>query len=206
VIEALQEEVPVWLTASQGAVERMRLFAALVRKWTPAINLVSKASVPDLWSRHMLDSAQLLALAPALPHRWVDLGSGGGFPGIVIAILTEGHSEVVLVESDARKATFLGQAVRELGLNARVVTSRIEALADQRGDVVSARALGSLTALCGYAHRHLAPGGVALFPKGARADLELTEAAKTWAFSVQQHPSRTETGASILAVRDIRHA
>lgn len=188
--------------------EKLHQFEALVRKWNPAINLVSKASIDFLWDRHIHDSAQICAhIRPA--GRWVDLGSGGGFPGLIIAILAQGANEdlrLTLVESDQRKAAFLRQVARELSLEVSVLTHRIETCPPQSADVISARALAPLTTLLGFASRHLAQSGTAIFPKGARWQQEVESARKDWHFDLQAHTSATDPESALLVVKAISHA
>lgn len=193
------------LDVSRETHARLEAYAKLVEKWNPRINLVSKSSIADLWDRHFLDSAQILKVCPSFQH-WADLGSGGGFPALVLACLTADapHSpKYTLVESDQRKAVFLRTVIRELGLNARVLSERVEKLAPLDADVVSARALASLIELLGYAQMHLAEGGVAIFPKGARHAEELNEALEKWTFQVQTHQSVTDPHAVIFQIKDI---
>lgn len=197
------------LSVSRETFGALEEYAALVRRWNPAINLVSKSSLAGLEARHIADSAQLFELAPRTARRWVDLGSGGGFPGVVVAILARERNpdlRVTLVEADARKATFLRQAAQALGLEVAIVNGRIESIPALSGDVVSARALASLTDLLAFAERHIAPGGCAVFPKGARFATELAEARKTWDFEVESHPSLSEPGSAVLVIREIRRA
>ncbi|WP_104019952.1 16S rRNA (guanine(527)-N(7))-methyltransferase RsmG [Roseovarius nitratireducens] len=189
--------------------ERLDLYATLIEKWNPRINLVSRASLPHLQARHFEDSAQLHALAPTPVAHWADLGSGGGFPGLVIAILaheTGSPARVTLVESDARKSAFLRTVIRETGIAATVRTERIEKMDPLAADVLSARALADLSALLGYAARHLAPGGTALFPKGATWRQELTEAQSKWHFTSRVDKSRTDPEAVILRVTGVSRA
>ncbi|MBN2907314.1 MAG: 16S rRNA (guanine(527)-N(7))-methyltransferase RsmG [Rhodobacteraceae bacterium] len=182
-------------------------YAALLRKWNPAINLVARSTLEDLETRHFADSAQLFALAPAGARLWVDLGAGGGFPGLVIAILAMEKTpemRVTLIESDQRKATFLRTVARELNLpNVTVLDDRIEDAPTQQADVLSARALAPLPQLLAYGARHLAPQGIALFPKGARYAVELDDALATWRFDVQTIPSTTDPQAVILKLGGI---
>jgi 16S rRNA (guanine527-N7)-methyltransferase len=199
---------PDWLDVSRETMDRFDLLVALVQKWTPVVNLISKASSAQIWDRHVYDSAQVFSARPPESKTWVDLGSGAGFPGLVVAILAKEHQpglQVTLVEADQRKATFLSQAVRLLGLSSIVIPERIETLEPQGADVVSARALAPLTVLCGYAHRHLAPGGLAVFLKGAQAAEEVLDARKAWRFDLIRQPSRTDPAATILELRDIAH-
>lgn len=197
------------LDVSRETLAALQQYEELVRRWTPAINLVSKATLLDLWDRHIVDSAQIFALLPLSATSWADLGSGGGFPGVVIAILAKQLKpdlRVTLVESDLRKATFLRQAAQTLALPVTVRSSRIEVLDPLNAEVISARALAPLADLLAYADRHLAAGGVAVFPKGARYAEELAEAQKTWAFDVDAQQSLSDADAAILVIRNIhRH-
>lgn len=191
---------------SRETSDRLAAYAALVRKWNPAINLVSRNSLDALEERHIRDSAQIFTLAPQGVGHWIDLGSGGGFPGLVVAILGaefEPGMKVTLVESDMRKAAFLATVARELGLSAIVIPDRIEKVPAAGADALSARALAPLTALLGFAERHLATGGTALFPKGATHEAEIAEARATWSFDVETLASVTDPAAAVLRVRGI---
>lgn len=192
---------------SRETCDRLSLYAALLTKWNPAINLVSKSTIPALWSRHFADSAQLLELAEIRNGSWADLGSGGGFPGMVVAILAAEKYpglNITCVESDQRKATFLRTVARETGVDATVISERIEALPPLNADVVSARALAPLPALVSYANRHLAPEGIALFQKGTGQAKEVDLALASWAFRLDTIPSRTDRESTILKLRSIR--
>jgi 16S rRNA (guanine527-N7)-methyltransferase len=197
------------LDVSRETLAALQQFEELVRRWTPAINLVSKATLLDLWTRHILDSAQIFALCPFSATSWADLGSGGGFPGVVVAILAKQlkpELRVTLVESDLRKATFLRQAAQTLALSVSVCSSRIEALDPLNAEVISARALAPLTDLLAHADRHLAARGLAIFPKGARYAEELAVAREAWAFDVDAQQSHSDADAAILVIRNIhRH-
>lgn len=193
---------------SDAAIARLDAYAALITKWQKAINLVAPKTLPELWSRHFLDSAQLLEHAPKDTTRWLDLGSGGGFPGLVIAALSDAH--VHLVESDQRKAAFLREAARGMGVTATVHVKRIEAvdaaqLHQAMGGaphVISARALAPLNELIGLARPLAGAGTVYLFPKGRSAEDELTEARRYWTIpQAESLPSRTDPEASILRLR-----
>jgi len=189
--------------------ERLSIYAALVQKWNPRINLVSRASLENLRARHIADSAQLHDLVPHPVAHWADLGSGGGFPGLVIAILaqeTGTPGRVTLVESDARKSAFLRTVIRETGIAATVLTRRIEAAAPLGADVLSARALADLATLLGHAVRHLAPGGAAIFPKGASWRQEIAEAQSKWQFISRVDKSRTDPDAVILHITGVSRA
>jgi len=194
------------MIVSRETTARLEHYVALLTKWNPAINLVAKSTLPDVWSRHILDSAQLFDLCPLQARTWVDLGSGGGFPGLVVAILASEARpdlQVTLVESDQRKATFLRTVARETGVVAAILGQRSEELAPQSADVLSARAFAPLPLLLSQAFRHLKPGGVAFLPKGAQADSEIAEALATWAFRVQKTPSKTDLRAVILTIGEL---
>ena len=196
------------LNVSRETIASLEQLVLMMKKWNPAINLVSRSTVADAWHRHILDSAQILALAPDAARQWADLGSGGGFPGLVIAILAKELRplmKVTLVEADQRKATFLRQASQSFSLAADVLPMRIEATAPLAADVVSARALAPLPALCGFALRHLGSTGVALFMKGAAHDAEIAEARKVWVMDMEVHPSVTDPKAVILKVKGLSH-
>lgn len=196
------------LDVSRETSHRLESLTALLLKWNPAINLVAKSTVADAWTRHILDSAQIYRLAPEVVAHWADLGSGGGFPGLVIACLAkelDPQRKMTLVESDQRKATFLRQAARQLDLSVTVLAQRIEEIPALQADVLSARALAALPQLCTFAHRHLASDGLALFPKGAQYRAELTDAGREWQFDLNVVPSETDPAAVILAMKAIAH-
>lgn len=196
-------------SVSRETFAALQQFDQLVRRWTEAVNLVSKATLPDLWQRHIVDSAQLFAFCPQDARSWLDIGSGGGFPGLVVAILAREklpELRVTLAESDQRKATFLRQAAMALGLDVPVRSVRIESLEPANADVLSARALAPLPDLLRHAERHLQANGVALFPKGARFADEIADARQSWTFDVEAHPSLSEPEAAILEIRKIHRA
>lgn len=193
---------------SRETFARLELYAGLLEKWQKTINLVSAGTLPQLWVRHMVDSAQVIAQAPDDARTWLDLGSGGGFPGLVCAaIAAETHPglKIDLVEADLRKAAFLREAARQMGLSVGVFSRRIEDLPPQSADVVSARALAPLVNLCGYAHRHLSEKGVALFQKGARHLEELETARQGWQMDVTVTPSVTDADAVLLRIENLTH-
>ncbi|TMI98799.1 MAG: 16S rRNA (guanine(527)-N(7))-methyltransferase RsmG [Alphaproteobacteria bacterium] len=177
-----------------------RLVERVIERQT-VMNLVAASTIPHIWTRHVADSLQLLDLAPAA-KRWIDLGSGAGFPGLVIAAALGAKGEVHLVESNQKKARFLREAARELALPAIVHASRIEDLvADKPFDVVTARALAPLDKLLGYANPLLKKGMVGLFPKGQDVGAELTQAAKSWKLDAELIPSKTDPHGRIVVVR-----
>ncbi len=189
---------------SRETLDRRDAYVALLTKWQRRTNLVAPASLGDVWRRHLLDSAQLAEYLPAVPARLVDLGSGAGFPGLVLAIVA-GH-DVELIESDGRKCAFLTAAAAETGAKVTVHEARIEAMPRGPADVITARACAPLTRLLGYAERFRGPDTVCLFQKGARVDEELTEAAKTWMMDFQRYPSQTDPQGTLLSIRDFARA
>lgn len=183
--------------------ERLEKQAALLARWNPRINLVSQASLEHVWDRHFADSAQLWSLRPAGARLWVDLGSGAGFPGLVVAAMaaeSDPALEVRLVESDQRKAAFLTAAIREAKLPATVLAERVERLPPLQADVVSARALAPLVQLLSMSEKHRRPRGIGLFPKGASVHKEIAEAKARWRFDSVIHPSRTDPEAAIVEI------
>lgn len=193
---------------SRETIERLRLLEALSLKWTKHINLTARGERSGIWRRHILDSAQLYALAPKDFTTWVDLGSGGGFPGLVISIMASDllpDARITLLESDQRKAAFLRVAAAELGLSVGIITDRAESAPPLAASVLSARALAKLPVLLFLARRHLAPGGVALFPKGKSVRQEIEAARTSWNFQLTQHESWLEPDSHVLEIRDIHH-
>jgi 16S rRNA (guanine527-N7)-methyltransferase len=190
------------LGVSRETLGRLERYATLLRKWSAAINLVAPDSLNDLWRRHMLDSAQLARLLPAVQSRIADLGSGAGFPGLVLAIL--GCGEVHLVESDRRKAQFQREVSRETAAQATIHVARIEKLSPLSARVVTARALAPLDRLLDYVARHLAEDGLALLPKGRGWQTELADAERRWDFAAAVHPSLSDPEAQILAISALR--
>lgn len=191
---------------SRETMARLDIYSTLLEKWNPVINLVSKSTMPERWTRHFLDSAQILEIAETKSGLWADFGTGGGFPGLIIAILAAERApdlRVVCVESDTRKATFLRTVARDTGIDMEVISERVETLAPLKAKVVSARALAPLVKLLDYAERHLAPGGQAIFLKGAGYQAEVSESLESWAFQLDTYPSKTDHAATILKLGDI---
>jgi 16S rRNA (guanine527-N7)-methyltransferase len=185
------------IDVSRETQERLAAYVALLTKWNARINLVGPATMPDVWRRHILDSAQVhprIADAGTL----VDLGSGAGLPGLILAIL--GGPQVHLIESDARKCAFLHEAARVTGTAVTIHNRRIEAAPAIAADIVTARALAPLAQLLDHAVRFLKPAGKCVFLKGARQADELTEARKTWHMGVTERPSLSDPSGVILEV------
>jgi 16S rRNA (guanine527-N7)-methyltransferase len=186
---------------------RLQRHVDLVQRWNGTVRLVAGASPEALWRRHVADSARLFALSPGSAGYWLDLGTGGGFPGLVIAILArelKPDLRVGLVESDQRKAAFLREAARLCEARAEVFAERAERLAPKRADVVSARALCSLGGLLELSVRHLAPAGICLFPKGRTFGREIEAASAKWTFAVEEVAAAEPGGGVVLRIRDVQ--
>jgi len=182
----------------------LETFAALLLRWNRTVNLVARRDEPNLWGRHIDDSLQLAALIPPGTPRAIDLGSGGGFPGLVLAIATTIPFD--LIESDQRKATFLREAARATGAPATIHNTRIEAALLPAAPLVTARALASLPDLLALATPKLTQSGICLFLKGENVASELTTAATQWHMRCDCLPSRTNPTASILRISEIARA
>ena len=202
------EEFAAASGVSRETLARLKAYVALLAEWNARHNLVSASSLADVWHRHVWDSAQLLPLIPAEAKSLVDLGSGAGFPGLVLACLLRERPgfRTVLYESIAKKCRFLEAAAERMGLAAEVRNTRIEAAEPEPFDVVTARACAPLTTLIGYAQHFQGPHTVNLFLKGQSVEAELTEAHKSWRIKVVRHPSRTDPSGAILEIRELRHA
>lgn len=183
--------------------ERLRAYHDLLLRWTERINLIAPSTRSDAWTRHIADSAQLWGHALGGAKTWVDLGSGGGLPGVVIAIIAAAERpelRVTLIESDRRKAAFLQHAVAQLGLRAAVLPRRVEDAAIPPQDVISARAFAPLGRLLTLARPLLHDRSIMLFLKGRTALSELTEADRSWHIRYEIVPSRVEGGGAIVKI------
>ena len=197
---------PSWLKTdvSRETFERLEAYVALIEKWNPKINLVSKSSLPEIWDRHIWDSAQIFDIAVE-GSVWADFGSGGGLPGIVLAIFAKElrpDMQFYLVESDQRKCAFLRNVVREIGLNVKIHAERIEVLDPIGASVISARALTDLNGLLEFVERHSAKNGVAILPKGETWEKEILQAQENWSFECEEITSKTNNDAAILKIKD----
>ena len=180
---------------------RLEAYAALLLQWSARINLVAASTTGDLWRRHFLDSAQLLPYVPAGTQSLIDLGSGAGFPGLVLAIM--GVPGVELVEADSRKCAFLREAARVAAAPVVIRNARIEAVPPHVVDVVTARGLAALDRLLVMAQPFVSPETLCLFPKGELAGQELAAAAQTWEMDVASHDSCTDPRGVILCLKGL---
>lgn len=187
--------------ADRRALEDLEAYRGLLEDWNQRMNLVGPATLPDFWSRHALDSAQLLALEPAA-LTWADLGTGAGLPGVVLAILGRNRPgfHVHLVESMAKRCRFLEAVVDQLGLPASVHNARAEAL-DLTVDIVTSRACAPLVRLLGYARPYFRRGATGFFLKGQDVVAEIEEATRSWDFEVEILPSLSDDRGRILRIR-----
>jgi len=189
------------LDVSRETLDRLEAYVGLLRQWSARINLVGRDTLGDVWRRHILDSAQLFPLLPHSTRSLVDLGSGAGFPGLVLAIL--GVPGVELIEADARKAAFLREAARLTAAPIRLVVSRIEAVPPHAVQVVTARACAPLDRLLPLAQGFLGPATVCLFLKGERTAAELTAARRGWTMQASLHDSRSDPRGVILCLEQV---
>jgi 16S rRNA (guanine527-N7)-methyltransferase len=198
--EALGEQLHV----SRETLERLTVYLELLRRWQGAVNLVGRGTLADPWRRHVLDCAQLVPHVPAGAATVVDLGSGAGFPGMVLSIM--GLRGVHLIESDRRKAQFLREVARATGASVQVHAERIERMRGWSADVITARALAPLPRLLVLTERFMTSDSVCLFLKGRSGARELTEARVTWHMEAEMFPSRSEPTGMVLQLRGIRRA
>ena len=187
---------------SQKTLAQLKAYADLLADWNARHNLVAKSTLPDLWHRHLWDSAQLASLVPETAHTLADLGSGAGFPGLVLAAIRP-ELKVTLHEATTKKCAFLQAAAERMGIKVEIRNARLEDLPPQPFDAVTARALAPLPLLLEYAHRFTAPNTVCLFLKGQNVGAELTQAHKSWKMKIRQIPSLTDPSGVILELREL---
>jgi 16S rRNA (guanine527-N7)-methyltransferase len=186
---------------SRETTDRLEIYSSILIEWSARINLVSQSTLDDLWQRHFLDSAQILQILPRNTQSLVDLGSGAGFPGLLLAIL--GVPKVELIESDAIKCAFLREAARVTNTAVTIHNRRIETVPPHEVDVVTARGCAPLDRLLPLAQPFIGPRTTCLFLKGAQTDGELTVAGKAWTMAVTRHPSRTDPNGVILSLQQV---
>ena len=206
-LQADRAQALALVSVSRETELRIELFAQLLFLWNEKISLIGPSTAAKVWTRHIADSLQLLPLVPGA-ETWLDVGSGAGFPGMVIACALAGRPGTIvhLVESNARKATFLREAIRLTKVRAQVHNLRIEQLnihssVNGKIDVVTARAVAPLTRLLDYAEPYLARGARGLFPKGQNVEHELAEASTGWNIDAELIPSLTDEQGRIVLVR-----
>lgn len=184
------------LNVSRETIARLQIYVDVLTKWQARINLVSAQSLPDIWHRHILDSLQLLAYLPESPKRIMDIGSGAGLPGLLLAIATP--HQVHLVESDQRKCAFLRTALREVGAEAEIHNARIETLGDMQMDILTARAVAPLDVLLNLTKAQHHTGLKCLFLKGKTLTSELTSLSDWPTINQRCHASITGNDGQVL--------
>lgn len=186
---------------SRETMDQLKIFHGLLLQWQKTINLVAPSTLPSAWERHFVDSAQIFELAPDDATSWLDLGSGGGFPGLVVAAMAKDsrpNLKVTLVESDIRKCGFMREAARKMDVRVNILTRRIADIPIQSADVISARALSNLATLIEYASPHMTPTTCVLFPKGSSYKSELESVPQDWQSKLEAIASKTDRDAVIL--------
>ena len=181
-------------------------YESLLLKWNRKINLISKNTLTDIWNRHFLDSGQIIKHVDASRKRWIDIGSGAGFPGLVIALLLRDRKidcELILVEKNTKKVFFLNEVVRKLDLNVKVVNDDIGALEPLKADILTARAFSELNYLIQIAHIHRADKGICLFLKGKNYRFELDKTLNYWFFDYDVVDSLSNPSGKIIRVKNI---
>ena len=196
------ESVGNHFNVSRETIDKLKIYQDLLNKWNKSINLVSKTTLQAAAVRHFADSLQLWSLRPQF-ETWVDIGSGAGFPGMVLAIASEGFGSFHFVESDARKCAFIRNVSRETSSPVTVHTERIEGFDSVKADVVSARALASIENLFEYTEKILKPDAICLYLKGQNCDSELEEASRSWTYEAEKFASKTDENGTVLRIKDI---
>ena len=195
------------LKLPRSLLEDLKVYVTLLEKWQRQINLVSTASLADVWSRHVLDSAQLYPLIPLDAKRIIDIGSGAGFPGLVLALYFKhyGGPEVHLVEADGRKCSFLTEVCNQTNVGVIIHANRVETMSELKGDVITARALAPLKKLIKMARKFDDGNATYIFLKGAKAREELTDAQEKWTMEVTETISQTLAVATILTLKGVKN-
>ncbi len=196
------EAVLAYFSVSRETSEKLKIYHDLLLKWNKSINLVSRSTLDTASVRHFADSLQVWALRTDFGV-WVDIGSGAGFPGLVLAIMAEGVGDFHFVESDARKSAFLRTVSRETKTPITVHTQRIEQFDGLKADIVSARALASVEQLFSYTEKILKPDAICLYLKGQSCKSELDEASRSWTYEAEQFASKTDENGTVLRIKDI---
>ena len=203
-----EDEAKSWVAAhvSRETTAALETYSRLTQKWQRAINLVATSTLDQIYSRHIVDSLQLLGLRRGDVGHWADFGSGAGFPGLVCAIAAKDHAPELtftLIESDQRKASFLREVARTVDRNVNILVTRIEDAPPQNAQIISARALASLAKLCEFSKPHMAKNGIALFPKGRNHAAEQADADAHWTMNREIIPSKTDPSSVIYRIGEL---
>jgi 16S rRNA (guanine527-N7)-methyltransferase len=193
---------------SRETIHKLSTYEKMLVEWNEKFNLVAASTLPHIWTRHFLDSAQLMPLIPETAMTLADMGAGAGFPGLVLAIMAQElhkNLHITSIEGTGKKADFLQTVVDELKLNVTIRRERIEAIKDLKTDLITARALKALPELLKYANYLMHKETICLFLKGKSVAEELTQALKYWTFKQEIHPSRSDDSGKILVLSNIRY-
>ena len=207
-IEKEQEDFINFYKVPCETIYKLSVYRERLVEWNQKFNLIAPSTIPHIWTRHFLDSAQLMPFIPESAHIAADMGSGAGFPGLVLGVMAQGLKkplQIHVIESTGKKADFLQAVTDELELNIVVRRERIEAIRDLKADIVMARALKPLPDLLGYANHLAYKGTRCLFLKGRNISEELTRAQKQWIFQSEIFPSRSDDSGRIIVLSDIRY-
>ena len=202
----IQSELVERLNVSRETINGLIIYEQLVRKWNPAINLVAKSTLKDIWSRHIADSADVWAVSYPKSGKWIDIGSGGGFPGLVIAIIANEKApdlSVTCIESDIRKCEFMRTVSRATGTKINILSRRAEESPAQNANFISARALAPLPKLLGLVNKHLKPNGYAYLHKGTSWQQEVEDARLSWSFDIEPSAGIFNKSSKILKIGKI---
>ncbi|CAI3938360.1 16S rRNA G527 N7-methylase RsmG (former glucose-inhibited division protein B) (RsmG) (PDB:1XDZ) (PUBMED:15375115 [Commensalibacter communis] len=197
------EDANLLENVSRETKEKLELYVSLLQQWNTKINLVSKQTIDQIWDRHILDSLQLASFIDPSVGSIADFGSGGGFPGLVLAIVT--GIPITLIESDMRKTVFLREVARQTQANVNILCKRIEQVDIPSVDVITARALASLEILLSFSENRVKENGYCLFLKGRQVDDEIAEAQQNWEFDYLKIPSKTSSDGVIVKINQFRH-
>jgi 16S rRNA (guanine527-N7)-methyltransferase len=192
--------------ADAAVMARLSKYETVLKDWNAHTNLVAPSTLAHAWERHFWDSAQLLELIPPETKTIADIGSGAGFPGLVLAALLHGKTDATfhLIDATQKKCRFLAEAAQAMGVTVQVHWARAETLSPFAADLVTARAVAALDTLFGWVERHSRPGGLALLLKGQKANEELTAARRTWDFEAKVIPSRSDSAGAVLCVTGLK--
>jgi 16S rRNA (guanine527-N7)-methyltransferase len=196
------EEFAARTGVSRETLARLKAYADMLADWNERHNLVARSTLPDLWQRHFWDSAQLASHVPATAKTLADLGSGAGFPGLVLAAMRPDVA-MTLYEATTKKCAFLRAVAERMALHVEIENARMEDLSPRPFDVVTARACAPLPRLLEYAHKFVSPNTVCIFLKGQNVGSELTEATKYWNMKLSQVPSQTDPSGAMVIVREL---
>ena len=194
------------LNVSRETIDSLCEYESMLSKWNSKINLISKNTFTDIWNRHFLDSGQIIKHVDASRKRWVDVGSGAGFPGLVVALLLRERKidcELILVEKSTKKVFFLNEVIRKLDLKVKVINDDIGTIDPLRADILTARAFSELNNLIQIAHVHRKASGICLFLKGENYRFELDKTLNYWFFDYDVFDSLSNPSGKIIRVKNI---